>query len=167
MLRVTVVAALILASGGQAPRRQDATVLKALVGSWQLMSYEDRASDGAAVYPYGRSPAGLLIYDSTGHMAIQIMKQPPPQVASDDWDKFTSAERVALYDGYVAYFGRYEVDTTRRVVIHRPEADLSRLYIGRREERRFELAEDRLVLSEQWNQSGKQWSGVRTFARLR
>jgi hypothetical protein len=60
-------------------------------------------------------------------MAVQIMKSPPSDVATDDWDKFTAAEKVALWDGYVAYFGRFEVDTARHVVIHLPEADLSRL----------------------------------------
>jgi hypothetical protein len=167
MVRPMLVAALLLASSGEATRVQDAVLPKALVGWWRLVSYEDRTVGGVAVYPYGRSPAGLLVYDSTGHMAIQIMKQPPPEVASDDWDKFTVGEKVALYDGYVAYFGRYELDPTRGVVIHLPEADLSRLYIGRREERHFDLVGDRLVLSEQWTQSGREWSGVRVFARLK
>jgi hypothetical protein len=88
-------------------------------------------------------------------------------VASDDWDKFTVVEKVALYDGYVAYFGRYEVDAGRGVVTHLPEADLSRLYIGRREERHFDVAGDRLVLSERWTQNGTEWSGFRTFVRLK
>jgi hypothetical protein len=79
-----------------------------LVGSWKIVSYEDRAGSGEPVYPYGRTPAGLLIYDGTGRMAVQLMKTPPPDVASDDWDRFTVAEKVALFDGYVAYFGRYE-----------------------------------------------------------
>jgi Lipocalin-like domain len=148
--------ALLLASAGEGRPVQDAFGPTALVGSWRLVSYEDRDADGAVVYPYGRSPAGLLVYDATGHMAIQIMKEPPPDVAADDWDKFTVEEKVALYEGYVAYFGRYEVDTTRGVVIHLPEADLSRLYIGAREVRHFELAGDRLALSEQWTQSGRE-----------
>jgi hypothetical protein len=167
MIRQILVAAVLLASADQQMQAQDAVLPRALVGSWRLVSYEDRKADGAVVYPYGKSPAGLLIYDSTGHMAVQIMKQPPPDVTSDDWDKFTVVEKVALYDGYVAYFGRYEVDAVRGVVTHLPEADLSRLYIGRREERHFDLAGDRLVLSERWNQSGVAWSGVRTFARLK
>jgi len=76
-------------------------------------------------------------------------------------------EKVALYDGYVAYFGRYEVDLARRVVTHLPEGDLSRVYIGRREDRHYELTGDRLVLSETWTQSGKPWRGVRVFERVK
>lgn len=139
----------------------------ALIGSWKLVSYEDRDSSGASVYPYGKTPAGLLIYDASGHMAIQIMATPPPDVASDDWDLFTVKEKVALYDAYTAYFGRYEVDSGRKVVIHLAEADLSRLYIGRREERHYQLAGDRLILTGTWAQSGKTWNGTRVFQRLK
>jgi lipocalin-like protein len=139
----------------------------ALIGSWKLLSYEDRDANGASVYPYGKAPAGLLVYDATGHMAIQIMTTPPPDVASDDWNLFTVKEKIALYDAYIAYFGRYEVDSARKIVIHLPEADLSRLYIGRREERHYELAGDRFVLTATWTQSGKTWSGTRVFERLR
>ena len=166
-LRLTLVASVLLAScnGGASP---NTTLSAALVGSWQLVSYEDRDDSGRVVHPYGDAPAGRLMYDTAGRMAVQMMKQPPPDVAADDWDKFTAAEKVALFDGYVAYFGRYEFDAARSVVTHLPEADLSRLYIGRREERHVdELDGDSLVLSEQWTQSGRRWSGVRVFRRLR
>lgn len=167
MLKYVLSAVLLFPCANLCAQRQADSPATAIIGSWRLVSYEDRDSDGVAAYPYGRAPAGLLVYDATGHMAIQIMKQPPPNVASDDWDKFTVGERVALYDGYVAYFGRYEVDVSRGVVIHLPEADLSRLYIGKREVRHFVLDGDNLVLSEQWTQTGKAWSGVRRFARLK
>jgi hypothetical protein len=44
---------------------------------------------------------------------------------------------------------------------------LSRLYIGKREERHYNVVGDRLTLSETWSQSGEQWSGVRVFSRLK
>ena len=165
-LRLTLLASALFAScngGASSSVNQDA----ALVGSWQLVSYEDRDDAGRVVHPYGDAPAGRLMYDTAGRMAVQMMKQPPPEVASDDWDKFTVEEKVALFDGYVAYFGRYEFDAARSVVTHLAEADLSRLYIGRREERHVDLLDgDRLVLSEQWTQGGQRWSGVRVFRRL-
>jgi hypothetical protein len=81
--------------------------------------------------------------------------------------RFTIPEKVALYDGYVAYFGHYDVDETRKVVTHLPEADLSRLYVGGREERHYTLSGDRLIFTEFWNQNGTDWSGVRIFERVR
>lgn len=152
------------ATSAPLPTRNLATEI---IGLWQLVSYEDRDSNGLAVYPYGRSPAGVIMYDASGNMAIQIMKQPPPAVSSDDWDKFTPAEKVALWDGYVAYFGRYEVDTRNNTVIHLPEADLSRLYIGRREIRHPTISGDTLIITETWEQGGRHWSGTRRFLRLR
>jgi hypothetical protein len=138
-----------------------------LIGSWKLLSYEDRDPGGVPVYPYGKSPLGMLVYDSTGHMAIQIMKYPPPAVTTDDWDKFTVTEKLALFDSYVAYFGRFQIDPERHLIVHLADADLDRVYIGRSEERHYELAGDRLSLSERWTQSGKEWSGIRIFQRLR
>ena len=162
---MVVCACLLLMLGACSALRADDAA--ELVGSWKLVSYEDRQASGKPVYPYGRAPAGLLVYDATGHMAVQMMKTPPPDVATDDWDRFTTQEKLALFDGYVAYFGKFEVDSSRKVVTHLPSADLSRLYIGRREERHYQLTDDRLVLSETWVQSGKQWSGVRVFERLK
>jgi hypothetical protein len=167
MLKYVMSAMLVFPFTDLCAQQPTGAAAPAIIGSWRLVSYEDRGPGGVMAYPYGRTPAGLLVYDATGHMAIQIMKQPPPDVTSDDWDKFTVSERVALYDGYVAYFGRYEVDAPRGDVIHLAEADLSRLYIGKREVRHFVVDGDDLVLSEQWTQSGKQWSGVRRFARLK
>jgi hypothetical protein len=138
-----------------------------LIGSWKLTSYTDKDADGISVFPFGKAPAGLLIYDGTGHMSVQIMKTPPPDVAIDDWDRFTVQEKVALFDGYSAYFGRYEIDDRRHVVTHLPVADLSRIYIGRREKRHYQITGDRLMLSETWTQSGKRWTGVRTWERVK
>ncbi len=39
-----------------------------LVGSWRLVSYEDRPAAGPPVFPYGTEPKGFLVYDATGHM---------------------------------------------------------------------------------------------------
>ena len=46
-------------------------------------------------------------------------------------------------------------------------ASQSDVYIGRDEERPFELLGDRLLLKPRWSQNGQQWTGVRVFARIR
>ena len=114
MLVTLVVLALYTATA----RSHGAPDATALIGSWKLVSYEDRDSSGASVYPYSKAPAGLLIYDATGHMAIQIMTTPPPDVASDDWNLFTVKEKVALYDAYTAYFGRYDGRSRSLASVH-------------------------------------------------
>src|ERR1041385_8392439 len=98
-------AVLLLAAGAALAASDD--VARRLVGTWRLVSYEDKPPSGPSVFPYGKDPKGVLIYDGTGHMAIQIMKQPHPKIASGDEENATPEEKQALFDAYVAYFGTY------------------------------------------------------------
>ena len=138
-----------------------------LVGTWKLTAFEDRPAKGPVKYPYGNTPAGLLIYDATGHMSIQIMKLPHPKVASGDEDKVTEKEKLALFDAYEAYFGTYQVDWTKHVVTHNVEGDLWDVYMGTAQERPFELNGDRLTLTPHWEEDGQKMQGIRTFERVR
>ncbi|MGH8241814.1 MAG: lipocalin-like domain-containing protein [Steroidobacteraceae bacterium] len=136
-----------------------------VVGTWRLVSYEDKSPDGKSLFPFGKDAKGLLMYDAGGHMSIQIMKVPHPKVASGDDSIVTSAEKQALYDAYVAYFGTYKVDLEKGVVVHHVEADLADVYVGNHEERPFDLRGDTLILAPRWKVDGKEWHGIRVFRR--
>jgi len=137
-----------------------------LVGTWQLVSFEDKPASGPAVVPFGPSPKGLLIYDATGHMSIQIMRNPGPTVSSKDETKIAPEEKLALFDAYVAYFGTYRVDAAKGIVIHHVEGDFYSVYVGRDEVRPFKLTGDRLVLSPTWKVGTETWIGTRVFQRV-
>src|SRR5262245_35002386 len=96
-----------------------------IVGTWRLVSYEDRADGQPVRRPYGDEPRGLLTYDAAGHMAIQVMKVPHPKIASGTDENITPEEKIALFDAYTAYFGTYSVDAARGVIVYRPEADIA------------------------------------------
>jgi hypothetical protein len=52
-----------------------------LVGAWRLVSIETRRANGEVIYPfYGKHPEGLLIYDRSGWMSVQIVSDPKPMV---------------------------------------------------------------------------------------
>ncbi len=148
------------------PGGSDSSV-RGIVGTWKLIAYENRLADGTVEYPYGKNPLGLLIYDSTGHMAIQIMKVPHPKVASGDEEKVTAEEKGPLFDSYVAYFGKYEVDWARKMVTHKVEGDLYDVYVGTSQERPFELKGHRLTFVPRWERDGKPVQGVRAFEMMR
>ena len=151
----------ILALRSLVARADEASV----VGTWRLVSYEDKLPGSPSVYPFGHDPKGLLIYDANGRMSIQIMKVPHPKVASGDDSQVTPEEKQALYDSYVAYFGTYSVNPDKGVVVHHVEADLADVYIGRDEERPFVLRGDTLILAPHWTVDGKEWHGIRVFER--
>jgi Lipocalin-like domain len=123
---------------------------KQLLGTWRLVSFEDRQDDSEWIFPYGKNPKGYFIYDETGHVAIQIMRTPPPsKFASGDDAKRTAEEAKAVYDGYVAYFGTYTIDEARHILIHHLEGSLHPSFIGTDQERPFELSGDRLIIGDQ------------------
>jgi len=164
----------LLAAIFSAEIRHTATVKAAesanqkLIGTWKLTSFEDRPEVGPVKYPYGKRPSGLLIYDATGHMSIQIINIPHPKVASGDEDNITDAEKLALFSVYEAYFGTYTVDWEKHIVTHHVEGDLRDVYMGTPQPRPFELDGDHLRLAPRWERAdGVKMQGVRTFERVR
>jgi hypothetical protein len=159
----TSIAALALSSIALAARGDE----PGIVGTWRLVSYEDKPPTGPSLYPFGKDVKGQLMYDAAGRMSIQIMKVPHPTVASGDDSRVTPEEKQELYDAYVAYFGTYSVDSDRGVVIHHVEGDLADVYIGSDEERPFVLRGDTLILAPHWTVNGAEWHGIRVFERAR
>jgi hypothetical protein len=157
-----------LMTGINGSARADGAADQRLVGTWRLTSFEDQPAVGPVKYPYGKTPGGLLIYDTTGHMSIQIVNLPHPKVASGDEDNITEKEKLALFEAYEAYFGTYTVDWEKHVVTHHVEGDLRDVYMGTPQPRPFELDGDHLRLVPRWErEDGVKMLGVRTFERVR
>jgi Lipocalin-like domain len=123
-----------------------------LIGAWRLVSIETIRPNGDVIYPfYGKHPEGLLIYDPSGWMSMQIVSDPKPTTPSTDTrEKFLaapSAEKVSAIDGYYAYFGTWTIDANGNSVTHHIRQSL---YPGERGEdgtRTFSLEGDRLILT--------------------
>jgi hypothetical protein len=116
---------------------QPATVASgALVGTWTLVSVEERKPSGETIQWMGPRPLGLLIYDRAGNVSVQIMRDPSlPQTPADP------------QGGYYAYFGRYEVNEGEATVVHRVQGSMRPSEVGAEYTRSVRLIGDRLVLS--------------------
>ncbi|MGH8595984.1 MAG: lipocalin-like domain-containing protein, partial [Gammaproteobacteria bacterium] len=44
-----------------------------LLGSWDLVSLENRGADGSVHHPFGTNPVGRITYTADGLMSAQIM----------------------------------------------------------------------------------------------
>lgn len=100
-----------------------------LNGAWRLVSIETIRSSGEVIYPfYGRHPEGLIVYDRSGWMSVQIVSDPRPTVpTADSREGFLSSparEKVAAVDGYYAYCGKWTVDDATATVAHHIEQSL-------------------------------------------
>ena len=118
-----------------------------LVGTWRLLSYEARDSEGRVQYPLGERLTGQLIYESGGNMSVQVMTDGRPLFAANDSAHGTDAEVRTAFDGYTAYFGNYTVDAPALTVTHHIRGCSYPNWVGTDQRRHYELNGDRLLLS--------------------
>jgi hypothetical protein len=120
MIGVLVALALQLL-GNQLPARASDSPRELLVGSWVLVSREDRAANGHVVPEPNLGPdaLGLLVYDRAGNVAAQLMRRSrssgsgiPTRPTQLGMNNSGSA------DGYDAYFGTYTLDLESHSVTH-------------------------------------------------
>lgn len=110
---------------GAAPTREQ------LLGAWRLVRIEYQGSHGAEPDPYyAADSVGVLIYDSTGWMSVQIASaaRSPVSVPADRrttrLTPSAALARARAFDTYYAYFGRWDYDPTRGVLTHHISASL-------------------------------------------
>jgi hypothetical protein len=110
------------------------------------VSFEEDGPDGGVIYPYGHDAAGLLIYDSSGRMSVQIMRRDRAPLSSTDWQSLPAEEIKKAIEGFTAFFGSYEIDAASASVIHRVEGHVLPESVGKVLRRDFTFSGDRLVL---------------------
>ena len=131
-----------------------------LVGAWRLVSVETKRANGEVIYPfYGRHPEGLLIYDRSGYMSVQIVSDPKPSVPlASSREGFLAApptEKANAADGYYAYFGTWTVDPSASAVTHHIQQSLYPAERGEAGTRRLTLEGNRLTLVAKAHEMGE------------
>lgn len=126
------------------------------VGTWKLVSFEFRHSDGGIVHPLGEDPVGRLTYDAKGNMSVHLMSRYRGSFAQKDQLKGTPDEIKAAFEGFIAYFGTYEIDEEEGSVVHHVEGSLFPNLVGGDQKRLFRFDGDRLELTA----PARPWGGV-------
>lgn len=124
----------------------DIAVMERFIGAWRLVAFEEEGPDGEVVYPYGKDAAGLLIYNSSGCMSVQIMRRDRASLSSADWQSLPAEGIKTAIEGFTAFFGSYEVDEPNNVVIHRVEGHVLPESVGKVLRREFTFSGDLLIL---------------------
>jgi len=138
-----------------------------LLGTWRLVSYEARDSEGRVHYPLGENVSGLLVYDAGGNMSAHVMRNDRPLFAAKDPACGTDAELRAAFEDYGSYFGTYTIDQTRQTVTHQVRGAWYPNWIGHDQVRHFKFDSSRLLLSTPpliWD--GKSFEYVLTWERI-
>lgn len=131
-----------------------------LIGAWRLVSIETVRPNGEVIYPfYGKHPQGLIMYDRSGWMSVQIVSDPAPTVPAtssrESALKAPGAEKSSAFDGYYAYYGTWTFDGASLTVIHNIQQSLTPGERGEDAVRHFVLDGDRLILTAKTHEMGE------------
>lgn len=142
-----------------------------LPGAWRLLSIETIKPNGEVIYPfYGKRPEGLLVYDKSGWMSVQIVSDPKPTVpAADSREEFLAApadQKTKAIDGYYAYFGTWTVDAAKGTVTHHIEQSLYPAERGENGTRHVVLEGDRLTLTAKTHEMGEEHERKLVWQRI-
>ena len=123
--------------------RQDNTAKK-FVGAWRLVSVE--GTDATTHFAYDH-PTGILIYDRSGWMSVQIDVKGARKPFVNGAAGGTDEEKVYAFDNYLAYYGTYTVDLKAQTDTHHLEDSSAPNRRGANNVRWFEFqGNDRLIL---------------------
>ncbi len=118
-------------SHGEAARR--------FLGAWR---YVGSTIDGKPRPGRGANPKGIICYDPSGHMSVQVA---PDRKRGKAGSEPTPEEAKAALADYIAYFGTYSVDEHARTVTHHRHASVQPGDVGELV-REYEFSGDRLIL---------------------
>jgi len=112
-------------------------------GAWALTRIERRDANGELTTEPIENRLGYIIYDTTGHMGVTLMR-PGREPYSEDGP--TPDEALAQLGSYTSYFGQYSVNETKGLVTHHLEGTMNPGGAGADFPRFFTLEDDRLIL---------------------
>ena len=114
----------------------------ALVGSWQLVSFErEYQATGEREFPMGESPTGYILVLTEGRMAVVITGEGRKAPTTDQ-------DRAGLLNSLVAYTGSYRVDGDKWITT--VDVSANPAWVGTEQTRTFRVTGDRLQEMTAW-----------------
>jgi hypothetical protein len=127
-----------------------AKIAHRLEGTWKLVSFTLRSTDGALTYPYGKDAVGKLTYTRDGNQWATVGRRGAPKNLPD-----------ALW-----YTGTFDINLKRRTVVHHVLYSNISAWEGTDLVRGFKLRDNRLTLTVAPASPAGQ-TGVLKWTRLR
>ncbi len=82
-----------------------------LIGAWHLVRWETTYDDKRpAHFALGKDASGMIAYTTDGWMNASMMRAGRPALSSESARTAPPAERVAAFDSFFSYGGRYRIE---------------------------------------------------------
>ena len=123
-----------------------------LIGTWKLVSIEYSGAAGAQPDPiFWPHSTGMIIYDRSGCMSVQIVAPNRPDIADKPRTSKSPLDdesaRAAAFETYYAYFGTWSFDPGSSAVTHHIQSSLLPYEVGRNYRRLVTFDGQRLRLT--------------------
>jgi hypothetical protein len=127
-----------------AARAQSSAAAQRFVGTWRLVSIAGAPCDASFSED---GPAGIIMYDNTGHMAVQFSRRAKRPGFAKGTNAGTVEEKAAAFNSYGAYYGTFTVDPAAGIVTHHLEGSVNPTEVGNDNVRYYEFQGNRLILT--------------------
>jgi hypothetical protein len=154
--------------GSAAPTAAGHVTRHDLAGAWRLVRIDYRGPRGALEDPfYHRGSAGLLMYDRSGAMSVQIagVDRPALEVPAARPAEGGAAAATTL-DSYYAYYGTWDLDTVRATVTHHVTHALYATEDGSGYTQEVALIDGRLVMTNRHREGDGEYVRTKTWERV-
>ncbi len=116
-------------------------------GVWDLSHWEYRdEATGAVSRPWDGHAKGRFVFDAQGRVSLHMMRTDRPgdrPSTGPSWAAaLTPEEMLAILDGYLAYWGTYEIDEAAHLLTIHVEGCLRPGWLGVDQFRNYELSPD-------------------------
>jgi hypothetical protein len=135
-----------------------------IVGAWRLRRYWIQYDTDPIAFALGEDPVGFILYTPNGYMCGTMQRRGVPAFAVADRLRARPEEKIAAFDDYVTYCGRWRADGAR--ILHRIEASLLPNWVGDEQARDAVWhGSDRLDLVAEWDVQGRRRRAVVEWER--
>ncbi len=129
-----------------------------LVGTYRLLSWENRHESGETSYPLGADAQGFINYAADGYMFVHIMAANRKAYAGGDLFGGETSEIVEGANSHISYCGKYRVENDE--VVHTVLISSFPNWVSTEQRRHFEFKNGNLLLSVQGLKIGNQSVGA-------
>lgn len=115
-----------------------------LLGAWHLLHWDITYADGRrSSFPYGEDATGMIQYTHDGFMQACIARAGRGRLSSESVRSAPEAERLAAFESYFQYAGRYAIRGTagRQQVVHTVTHSLNPNFVGTEQVRDMQFDE--------------------------
>jgi hypothetical protein len=123
------------------------TKAEKLVGTYKLLSWENRHESGETSYPLGADAQGYINYAPDGYMFVHIMAANRKAYSSGDLFGGETGEIVDGANSHISYCGTYRIENDE--VVHTVHISSFPNWVMTEQRRLFEFKNGNLLLSVQ------------------